>query len=243
MATLSIGQSTQYHPLHIEGRTDDLSNPDLSQVEQPRVINGDQFDVTRRTALTANALLGTPLAIDSQLLIPRLTLSNERDLHAIKNKKNVIDLVVSSLKTCWEYSSSHIERIVNSASTGGKHIQQSVQQLTEKYSPVVCMVAEKIRKAAWPVFACLVAAFLLTSQSSLFAIGFLVTALNPKLMKGAIDRISTAWCRQHFLIQCLIVTSATIAWPISLAASAFFVGGQLGLLIIKPEELEPSPVQ
>ena len=238
MATPSIGQSTQYHPLHIAGRTDDLPNADLSQVEQPQVIIGDQFDVTNRTALAASALFRTPIDI-----ISRPALSNERDLHVVINKKNVIDIVLSSLKTCWEYSSSHIERFVNSASTGGKHLLKSVQQLTEKYSPVVCIVAEKIRKAAWPAFACLVAAFLLTSQSSLFAIGFLVTALNPKLMKGAIDRISTAWCRQHFLIQCLIVTSATIAWPISLAASAFFVGGQLGLLIIKPEELEPSPVQ
>jgi hypothetical protein len=108
---------------------------------------------------------------------------------------------------------------------------QKAKDLAKTWTPAVARTAEKVYALIPSVLFGLAATGLVLTQSSLFGIGFLVAIVNPSMMNDSNARIAQTWNRQHFLIKSLVVGTAIISWPISLAASAFFVGGQVSLLL------------
>ena len=109
----------------------------------------------------------------------------------------------------------------------------------EECKPFVRETAERIYQTVVPLFQILLTALLFAGQSTLFTVGFLTGILSPGTIQNATQRICNVWDRQHGLAKGLIVTGAIVAWPIALAASAFFVGGNLGV-VCQTQEAEQS---
>jgi hypothetical protein len=138
-----------------------------------------------------------------------------------------------------ECTSSCVYNFAKEVSATAAHMYKSTQVFFEKNGPDFAKKLEKVQKVVLPILCILGAGILLAAQSSMFAIGFLVSIMNPKIIEGSLDRISKIWHKQHFLTRTAIVIGAIISWPISLAASAFFAGGNIGLSLVPSEN--PSP--
>ena len=80
---------------------------------------------------------------------------------------------------------------------------------------------------------------LFAAQSTLFSLGFIGGIVFPQPIENATQRIFEAWNHQSWLVRGIICTGAVVAWPISLAAAAFFVGGNTGLACL-PSRVESS---
>lgn len=121
-----------------------------------------------------------------------------------------------------------------------EHAYLSTQTFIQESFPGVGLTVEKVVTIALHVLAGLGAALLLAAQSSLFAIGFLISIINCSMMKTSIERITAEWNKQNIVTQCVVIGAAIVAWPISLASTAFFVGGRLGILL-QGVELQSAP--
>jgi hypothetical protein len=131
---------------------------------------------------------------------------------------------------------------IESASELPKALFDRIKVGLEEFKPFAREAAERICQIVFPVFQVLVSVVLFAAQSTLFTIGFLTGILNPGAIQKATERICNVWNRQHGIAQGLIVTGAIVAWPITLAASAFFVGGNVGVLCQGSEAEQPVRV-
>jgi hypothetical protein len=136
--------------------------------------------------------------------------------------------------------SSSVNALAHNIAATATHVYQSTQNFVEESHPGFLKEVEKIQNTVFPILAGLGTAILLAAQSSVFAIGFLVSIMNPKIIQKSLDRISDIWSKQHIFIRSAIIAAAAVAWPISLAASAFFVGGHLGLSLQSQENKKSS---
>ena len=138
-----------------------------------------------------------------------------------------------------------IEKIrdgIESASELPRALFDRIKVRLEEFKPLAREAAERICLIVYPIFQVLVSAVLFASQSTLFTIGFLMGILNPGAIQKATGRICDVWNRQHGIAPGLIVAGAVVAWPITLAASAFFVGGNIGVFCQDSEAEQPVGV-
>lgn len=105
------------------------------------------------------------------------------------------------------------------------HAKQKFAEL----EPEVHAYIQRVHQTALPILRIATASLLFTAQSTLFSVGVLTAVTAPSFMKTSVDRISATWNQQALGIRALIIGGSIIAWPICLAASAFFVGGSIGL--------------
>ena len=129
---------------------------------------------------------------------------------------------------------------------GGEAAQGSVQRLWirakggfDNLSTPVRDAARRLGRIAITILKAIGVCFLFAAQSTLFSIGFICGIVLPEPVERATRRISEAWNRQSWLVRGLVCSGAVIAWPISLAAAAFFVGGKTGLACL-PARVEGS---
>lgn len=131
---------------------------------------------------------------------------------------------------------------IESASELPRKLFDRVKVSFEEIRPFIREVAERIYQIVLPLFQILMTVLLFAGQSTLFTVGFLTGILSPGAIQNATQRICNVWNRQHGLAKGLIVTGAIVAWPIALAASAFFVGGNLGVFCQSPDAEQPVGV-
>ena len=113
-------------------------------------------------------------------------------------------------------------------------IFDGIRQRVVEIVPFAENLADRVVQLVCPIFKIIIASVLLAAQSTLFTVGFLTGVINPGAIKTATQRICDVWNRQSGLGHGLIIAGAVLAWPITLAASAFFVGGNLGVYCGEP---------
>jgi len=92
--------------------------------------------------------------------------------------------------------------------------------------------AERVQRAAIPVFQALCATVLFFANSSLFVLGVVVAALIPEIMQSAIDRIVTIWNELHWTLKVILPpVTLFLALPITLALGSLFAGAKISLLL------------
>jgi hypothetical protein len=147
----------------------------------------------------------------------------------------------SCLQHCWECTSASVQDFAKIMVQTASEAYRSIESFFLEHTPQFYEAAEKIQKIIVPILQTIGVGILLASQSSMFAIGILVSIMNPKMIENSIRRISIIWEKQNVFTRAIIVAAATVAWPISLAASAFFVAGNLGVIMVA-EDAEASSV-
>ncbi len=145
-------------------------------------------------------------------------------------------MTTSCMQHAWECTSTTVHDFAITIVDTATHAALSTQDFVERCRPGFIDGLNRIQKTALPVLAFIAGAILFTAQSSVFGIGFLVSIMNPRIMHGSLDRIAAIWGQQQPFIRCVIIAGAAIAWPISLAASAFFLGGHLGVSLLPEGE-------
>ena len=163
--------------------------------------------------------------------------------HAEEPRRVSALAIAHEISTCVMRSLGNITQKVKEGIDGAVELTRvlfdRIKTALEEIKPFARDTAERIYQIARPIFQILLSAVLFAAQSTLFTIGFLTGILNPRAIQTATERICNVWNRQHGLAKGLIVTGAIVAWPITLAASAFFVGGNAGVVCQSSEE-EPS---
>lgn len=136
------------------------------------------------------------------------------------------------LQRAWESTTLSIQELANTVANTTIHAIQSTHHWIDQQYPSYSDTIERIREVGEQILLTAGKLILFAAQSAMFSIGVIVSAMNPQFMKGSIDRISSLWRRQNLFQQGLIVAGAAVAWPISLAAASFFVGGSIGLSLL-----------
>lgn len=149
----------------------------------------------------------------------------------------------TSIQSFWINTTSWVGGVAHSVADRTQQMYHRAEASLHNHKPFLTKASEKIQTIVPPILFALAAGMLFFAQSSIFGLGFLASIITPSSMQKAIDKISTMWCQQHPIVKGMIAAAATVAWPISLAASAFFVGGKIGLLLVEPEPAHPAVCQ
>ncbi len=136
----------------------------------------------------------------------------------------------------WERTTASIRGFAQMTIDSTLHVIRSTDAWLTAHRPLF----ERVRDIALPILLAIGGTILFAAQSSMFVIGVFVSIMNPAILQGALGRISSIWRRQHIISQCLIVAGAAMAWPISLAAASFFLGGHVGLSLLPHEDQTAS---
>ena len=106
-------------------------------------------------------------------------------------------------------------------------IHEKIQELSTQANET----AIKVLNASIPVLKTTAGALLFLSQSSMFVLGGLVGVLAPTFMDSSINRICHVWENLGLFEKTLFATGGIVAFPISMASVAFFVGGHCSLYL------------
>lgn len=89
-------------------------------------------------------------------------------------------------------------------------------------------IANSIHHVAMQTFIILLTTLFFLANASVFVIGAIISIADKDSMDSMIARLLFVWERQDFTRRAVITTAALFAWPIAFAASAFFVGANIG---------------
>jgi hypothetical protein len=145
-----------------------------------------------------------------------------------------------------EVSTTTTQHIPNFGERFVEHVKDGTHFACQKISSFYAVakektieVAKKIAPIALKIFYILANLGLFLTNSSLYVVGAIAASIFPKEMKAGIDRISKVFWQDRTVLELAgIGICAFIAWPIFLASTAFFAGGNLALSLKEPE---PQP--
>lgn len=88
----------------------------------------------------------------------------------------------------------------------------------QKTAQVAKKIFQAILYIAWMLF-----------QAPLFFTGVIVGTLFPQLMQKAVDKIKELWKKQPCAVIGMTALVTALAFPVTIMASAFIIGGHLGI--------------
>jgi hypothetical protein len=115
--------------------------------------------------------------------------------------------------------------------------------VSEIFGDDIVPIAQKVNAFVIQCFLTFCSALLFLSVNSMFFAGLVFALINPNMMEDWIIKIVEFWNKQLFSVQCFLTLAGVLAWPMSTACAAFFVGGYTCLSFQGRKVQVPRPAE
>jgi hypothetical protein len=139
---------------------------------------------------------------------------------------------VQTIRQRFDAASSSVQEFSSYVAQEATKAYQYTCEKWEQNLPILQETATKVANIAIPVINVGIGFLLFAAQSSMFVLGGLVSVLAPEFMQTSIDRIRLIWNDLSIGGKAVSLIGGTVAFPITTAIAAFFVGGHFTLNLL-----------